>query len=209
MEPQSIGKLIPQVLFPYAQQWAQRSGMPLLSKLLEDEHVHALVEKYGTELAMRMAAAPPHPVNGHGNGNSDGHSNGNGNGHGNGNGNGQAPVSRNSNDTEDDANARHLARLHDRLSALEMQQELQQAMFDDLRRRIRPLALALGCCPECFAGVVGCQKCGGNGRVGLYPPDEMLLQEQIVKPLVALGVQLKLRETKTAVRGRPSESTAK
>lgn len=190
MDPQSISKLIPQVLFPYAQQWAERSGMTLLSKLLEDEHVHALVEKYGNELAMRMSAPSPHSGNGNG------HVNGNGNGHSNGNGNGHVPVSRNSNGngTGADATARHLARLQERLSTLEIQHELQQAVFDDLRRRIRPLALALGCCPECFAGVVGCQQCGGNSRVGLYPPDEILLEKQIVRPLVALGVQLDLRE---------------
>jgi hypothetical protein len=198
METQSISKLIPKVLLPYAQQWAERSGMTLLSKLLEDEHFHALVEKYGNELAMRASTPSPHSGNGNGNG----HSNGNGNGHG--------PVSRNPNGTGDDANARHLARLQDRLSTLEIQHELQQAMFDDLRRRIRPLALALGCCPECFAGVVGCQKCGGDSRVGLYPPDETLLEEQVVRPLVALGVQIRLGERKTAVRGRQSnESTAK
>jgi len=178
--------------------------MPLLSKLLEDEHVHALVEKYGNELALRMSAGTPQSQNGNG------HVNGNGNGHSNGNSNGHVPVSRNTNETGADADARQLARLQDRLSTLEIQHEMQQAVFDDLRRRIRPLALALGCCPECFAGVVGCQKCGGNSRVGLYPPDEALLEEQIVSPLVALGVQLRLGETKAAVRGRQSnESTAK
>jgi hypothetical protein len=198
METQSIGKIIPKILLPYAQQWAERSGLTLLSKLLEDEHLHALVEKYGTELAMRTAAPAPHF----------GNANGHGNGHGNGKGN--VPVSSNTNGTEADANARHLARIQERLSTLEIQHELQQAMFDELRTRVRPLALALGCCPECFVGIAGCQKCGGRSSVGTYPPDEVLLEEQVIGPLVAHGVQLRLREKKIAVRGRQSSgSTAK
>lgn len=168
--------------------------MPLLSKLLEDEHVHALVEKYGNEIAMRMSASNPDL----GNGNRHGQVNHRGNGHSRDNDTERVSFSRDSNGNADEANAQHLARLQERLSTLEIQHELQQAVFDDVRRRIRPLALALGCCPECFAGVVGCHKCGGDSRVGLYLPDETLLEEQVIRPLAALGVQLKLGKTNTA-----------
>jgi len=197
MEPQSVGKMLPRVLIPYAQQWAERSGMTLLSRLLEDEHFGALVEKYGEELAIR-ATAPAAPV-----------------GIRNHQWNGQQTVPRGStvveaNVVEASVNGRSLANLQDRISALEAEHAMQQAMFEQLRVKIRPLAQALGCCPECFIGIFGCGTCGGRSSVGSYPPDHGLLEELVIKPLADRGVPLNFPQAKTSARARQSnESTTK
>jgi len=197
MEPQSVGKMLPRVLIPYAQQWAERSGMTLLSRLLEDEHFGALVEKYGEELAIRATApAAPAVMRNH-------------------QWNGQQTVSRGgtvveANVIETNLNGRHLANLQDRISSLEAEHAMQQAMFEQLRIKIRPLAQALGCCPECFIGVFGCGTCGGRSSVGSYPPDHALLEELVIKPLADRGVPLNLAQAKTSARARQSnESTTK
>jgi hypothetical protein len=70
VQTESLGKLLPQVFLPYAQQWAERSGMPFLSKLLVDENLRALIEQYGPELFEHLSKgqqAPPRH-NGHANG---------------------------------------------------------------------------------------------------------------------------------------------
>jgi hypothetical protein len=197
MEPESVGKMLPRVLIPYAQQWAERSGMTLLSRLLEDEHFGALVEKYGEELAIRATApAAPTVMQNH-------------------RWNGQQTVPREAtvveaNVVEADVNGRHLANLQDRISALEAEHAMQQAMFEQLRIKIRPLAQALGCCPECFIGIFGCGTCGGRSSVGSYRPDYALLEELVIKPLAERGVPLNLAQAKTSARARQSnESTAK
>jgi len=185
MQTESLGKVLPRILFPYVQQWAERSGMTLLSRLLVDEQFRGLIEKYGDEIVTRMAQAVPPPGNG----------NGNGNGKGNGKGNGSrlAPHAE-PRGSETDANTGDLTHLHDRVLAMEAQQEAQQALFEVLRTRIRPLALALGCCPECLVGVEGCPKCWGQSRVAHYKPDYTLLATNVVKPLAARGVPLVLSE---------------
>ena len=107
-------------------------------------------------------------------------------------------------------NGRHLANLQDRISSLEAEHAMQQAMFEQLRIKIRPLAQALGCCPECFIGIFGCGTCGGRSRVGSYSPDHALLEELVIKPLADRGVPLNLAQAKTSARARQSnESTAK
>jgi hypothetical protein len=187
--------MLPRVLIPYAQQWAERSGMTLLSRLLEDEHFGALVEKYGEELAIRATApAAPAVTRNH-------------------QWNGQQTVSRGgtvveANVVETNLNGRHLANLQDRISSLEAEHAMQQAMFEQLRIKIRPLAQALGCCHECFVGVFGCGTCGGRSSVGSYPPDHALLEELVIKPLADRGVPLNLAQAKTSGRARQSnEST--
>ena len=43
-------------------------------------------------------------------------------------------------------------------------------------------------------GVDGCPKCWGQSRVAYYPPDVSLLEAQVVNPLAARGVPLRLGE---------------
>ena len=182
MQTDSLGKVLPRILLPYVQQWAEHSGYTLLSRLLVDEQFQGLIEKYGDEMATSMAQANYTPTNENGRRNREKpapHAEG--------------PVS------ETDANANDLTNLQDRVLAMEAQQEVQQALFETLRIKIRPLALALGCCPECLVGVEGCPKCWGQSRVAHYPPDYTLLEAQVVSPLAARGVPLVLNERKVKV----------
>jgi hypothetical protein len=188
MENESLGKVLPRTLLPYVQQWADRSGYTLLSRLLVDEQFQGLVEKYADEVVTLMSSGTPT------------------NGNGRGSGKKSAPSAE-SRVSEADADADDLASLHDRLLALEAQPEMQQALFEALRIKIRPLALALGCCPECMVGFEGCLKCGGQSRVGHYPPDYALLEAQVVTPLAARGVPLSLNKKKVSVTGRRSRAT--
>ena len=187
-ESESLGKVLPRLLLPYVQQWAERSGFTLLSRFLVDEQFQRLVEKYADQVVTPAAGGTP----------------------ANGNGwrseQGSAPRAE-SHVIETDADADDLASLHDRVLALEAQQEVQQALFEALRIKIRPLALALGCCPACLVGVEGCPNCGGRSKVGHYPPDYTLLEAQIVTPLAARGVPLSLKEKKASGRGRRSKAT--
>ena len=168
MKTESLGKVLPQVLLPHAQRWAERSRFTLLSRLLADEQFQELIEKYGEELATLMASR---------------------NGNGRGKGKKSAPRAE-PRVSEPDAGADDLANLHDRVLALEAQQEVQQALFEALRIKIQPLALALGFCPECLAGIEGCPKCGGQSKVGHYPPDYALLEAQVIAPLAARECRL-------------------
>lgn len=187
METESLGKALPRILFPYVQQWAERSGYTLLSRLLVDEQFQELVEKYA-DVMTQMAR--PTPTNG--------------NGRGNGKKSAPSVEPRLS---EADANADDLSSLQDRVLALEEQQEAQQALFEALRTKILPLALALGCCPECLVGIEGCPKCRGRSRVGHYAPDYTLLEAQVVSPLAARGVPLSLNKKKASGTGRRSRAT--
>src|SRR6266849_4430451 len=193
METESLGKLVPRMLIPYAQEWADRSGLTLLSRLLIDEQFRSLIEKYSDELASQALS------------NIAQHRNGNNGRNGNSTTTGPArPV------TEAESTSEDLTRLQDRVLALEAQQEMQQAIFESLRTKIRPLALALGSCPECLVGVEGCLKCGGRTRVGDYYPDYTLLEAEVVRPLVARGVPLSLQGKRGPSTGREfRKSTAK
>lgn len=186
MENESLGKSLPRFLLPYVQQWADSSGLTLLSRILVDEQFQGLVEKYADELVTRMSSSTPR------------------NGNGRGNGKRSAPRAQ-SRDSGADAN--DLATLNDRVLALEAQQEMQQALFEALQIKIQPLALALGFCPECAVGIEGCPKCGGRSKVGLYPPDYALLEALIVNPLAARGVPLSLKKKKVSSTSRRSKAT--
>lgn len=192
MQTEPLGKVLPRILFPYIQQWAERSGLTLLSRLLVDEQFRGLLETYGDELVTRMAQAAP-PL-----------------GNENGRANGSKPASRaEAGAGETEANGIDLTNLQDRVLAMEAHQETQQALYEVLRTKIRPLALALGCCPECVVGVEGCPKCWGRSTVALYPPDYALLEAQVVRPLSARGVPLVLHGRKVSGTDRQSrESTA-
>jgi len=176
-----MGKMLPRILFPYVQQWAERSGMTLLSRLLVDEQFRGLLEKYGDEVMSRvMQPAPPA-------GPSPGHAP-------------QQPgdpvsapyASSGASPAANDSplNGSSLAKLQERVLAM----EAQETVLSVLRNRMRPLALALGCCPECLVGVDGCPKCWGQSRVAYYPPDVSLLEAQVVNPVAARGVPLRLGE---------------
>ncbi len=191
MQTESLGKVLPRILFPYVQQWAERSGLTLLSRLLVDDQFRELIEKFSDGLVTPLSQPGPTP--------------GNGNGQGNGNrSTSQAEPQVRNLGTEADAG--DLTDLHARVLAMEAQQEAQQAQFEILRSKIRPLALALGCCPECLVGVDGCPKCWGRSRVAHYPPDYVLLRAQVVDPLAAHGVPLTLGEAHESRTGRQSGS---
>jgi hypothetical protein len=188
MENESLGNGLPRVLFAYAQQWAERSGYTLLSQLLVDEQFQGLIEKYGGEIITLMANGTFRNGNGRSNGNKS-----------------EPRAAPQASKTE--ASADDLTNLQDRVLALEEQQEEQQALFEALLVKIRPLALALGCCPECLAGIEGCPKCGGQSKVGLFRPDYTLLESQVVSPLAARGVPLSLNLKEGPETGRRSRAT--
>jgi len=183
MPTDSLGKVLPQLLFPFVRQWAQRSGVVVVSKILEDEQFLALVEKYADDI---MASLSPPVMAPRGNGKTNGHSNG----HTNGQTPGAAATTATYAGAEPEAP--DLATLNARVVAMEQQLESQQALFEILRSKIRPMALALGCCPECVVGVFGCSKCMGQSKVGYFQPDPALLQSQILDPLAARGVPITL-----------------
>jgi hypothetical protein len=208
MQEESFGKMLPRILFPYVQQWADRSGMTLLSRLLVDEQFRGLIEKYGDEIVMTVArAAVPAPT-----GRATGGRPVYGGRPANGSrpANGGTPASHSESfGGETDANANDLRDLHDRVLAMEAQQDAQQVLFQTMRTRIRPLALALGCCPECFAGLDACPGCWGRSKVGFHPPDHALLQTQIIRPLAERGVSLVLTDATAARRSKESSATRK
>jgi hypothetical protein len=173
MQPESLGKMLPRILFPYVQQWAERSGMTLLSRLMVDEQFRGLLEKYGEELMSGLMQA----------------------GFPQGNAPQQAsdPVAlqgASPGATDNPLNGSSLAKLQERVLAM----EAQETVLSVLRNRMRPLALALGCCPECLVGLDGCPKCWGQSRVAYFPPDVSLLEAQVVNPLAARGVPLQFNE---------------
>jgi hypothetical protein len=192
--------MLPRILFPYVQQWAERSGMTLVSRLLVDEQFRALLEKYGDEVLTRVAQANqrPPPASGATSGAAYGTANGTANGHANGTANGHAAEAAGLADPpcadprfgDQVTNGSSLSKLQERVLAM----EAQETVLSILRNRMRPLALALGCCPECLVGVEGCPKCWGQSRVAYYPPDVSLLEAQVVSPLAARGVPLQLSE---------------
>jgi hypothetical protein len=173
MQMESLGKTLPRILFPYVQQWAERSGMTLLSRLLVDEQFRGLLEKYGDEVMSRMMpqANPPGSASQQGSDT-------------------VAPPCASPAAADSPLNGSSLAKLQERVLAM----EAQETVLSILRNRMRPLALALGCCPECLVGVEGCPKCWGQSRVGYYPPEVSLLEAEVVNPLVARGVPLQLND---------------
>jgi hypothetical protein len=173
MQTESLGKMLPRILFPYVQQWAERSGMTLLSRLLVDEQFRGLLEKYGDEVMSRVMQPGYQPDNAPAQGSDP-----------------VAPPCASPGAADIPVNGSSLAKLQERVLAM----EAQETVLSILRNRMRPLALALGCCPECLVGVEGCPKCWGQSRVAYYPPDVSLLEAQVVNPLAARGVPLQLNE---------------
>ena len=182
MQSETLGKMLPRILFPYVQQWAERSGMTLLSRLLVDEQFRGLLEKYGDEVMSRVMQPDVPPGNAPQHGSDP-----------------VAPPYASPGVPDGPLNGSSLARLQERVLAM----EAQETVLAILRNRMRPLALALGCCPECLVGVDGCPKCWGQSRVAYYPPDVSLLEAQVVNPLAARGVPLRLGEPE-----RPHASAA-
>ena len=183
MQTDSLGKVLPQVLLPFVRQWAQRSGISVVSRILEDEQFRVLVEKYADELIASLSS--PVVVS-----NGNGHDNGNTNRHSSDHSRGKTRLAGTFADTGVESDARELAELNARVVTMEQQLETQQSLFEMLRSKARPMALALGCCPECVVGVFGCSKCMGQSTVGLFPPDRALLRSHILDPLTARGVPI-------------------
>jgi hypothetical protein len=183
MQNESLAAVFPKVVLPYLEQWAERSGFTVLSQLLADDHLHALIARYGDQL---IPSAKPRGEAKRGNGKP---SNGK---PGSGYRSEWTPRQGASHATFDTQESEHSAfeELDSRVEAMEEQLAAQDALLVLLRSKIRPLALALGCCPECVVGVEHCPNCGGQSRVGLFEPDEKLLRTLVVDPLIERGIPL-------------------
>jgi hypothetical protein len=188
MQSETLGKMLPRILFPYVQQWAERSGMTLLSRLLVDEQFRGLLEKYGDEVMSRVMQPGYPPGNAPQQGSDP-----------------TAPPCGSPGANDSPLNGSSLAKLQERVLAM----EAQETVLSILRNRMRPLALALGCCPECLVGVDGCPKCWGQSRVAYYPPDVSLLEAQVVNPLAARGVPLQLGEPDRTRASEPDRTRAR
>jgi hypothetical protein len=188
MQTESLGKMLPRILFPYVQQWAERSGMTLLSRLLVDEQFRGLLEKYGNEVMSRIMQPDVPSGNAPQQGSDP-----------------TAPPCASPGANDSPLNGSSLAKLQERVLAM----EAQETVLSILRNRMRPLALALGCCPECLVGVDGCPKCWGQSRVAYYPPDVSLLEAQVVNPLAARGVPLQLGEPDRTRASEPDRTRAR
>ncbi len=188
MESDSVGVLLPKVVLPYLRQWAESSHFEVLSRLLVDDQFLSLIARYGDRLIPQ-----PKPATGTNHANGKVWANGNGERqHQPAAGEPEFRGSQNAEERQSD-----LAQLYERVTALEgllsdQQAELaaQQAMLQTVRARIRPLALALGCCPECVVGLELCPKCFGKSEVGYYEPDPESLRTLVLGPLAARGVTL-------------------
>jgi hypothetical protein len=180
MDTDSLGKLIPRLLLPRAQEWAECAGHSFLSEILMDKQFGLLIERIGEQLELRARSNLRRTQSG-----PDQYSSANPF---------EPPIDKETvPETRKNASrATDMRRLQDRLSALEAQQEFQQAIFETLRKKIRPLALALGCCPECLVGVEGCANCDGKSKVAAFGPDLDLLQTEVIKPLASRGIPLNL-----------------
>jgi len=174
MDAEPIGKVLSRLLLPYVQNWAERSGIPLLSQLAVDDQFRGLVERYGEQVLAgmtRRAASKPE-------------------------------------EAEHPDPGATLAQLQQRVAEMESQQERQRVLFEMLSAKIRPFALALGCCPDCFVGIPACPTCRGRSTVGCYEPDHQLLETHVIEPLLARGVVLVLNESPdSAANARRREST--
>jgi hypothetical protein len=184
MEIESIGKLLPRLILPHAQDWAQRTGQTFLSKLLVDDQFRMLVERFGAQLESRARSATEQTRSGK-----------------------RKKAQKNSSSADCESQHQDLKATQERLAALEEQCELQQAIFETVRKKIRPLALALGSCTECLVGVELCTKCAGRGKVGAYKPDCALLSEEIIAPLAAQGTPIILQVKKRTQSARRTPAT--
>ena len=183
MESDSVGVLLPKVALPYLRQWAENSGFEVLSKLLMDDQFLSLIARYGEQL---VPPPKPHPKSDR--------TRGNANGQQNRNAAWQTACGSEPGDAEhsesaaQETEAADIAQLYQRVNAMEQQLLAQQAILETLRTRARPLALALGCCPECVVGLMQCPRCFGQSRVGRFDPDVELLRTLVLEPLAARGI---------------------
>jgi hypothetical protein len=190
METEPVGRLLARSLVPYLQQWAERSGFRFVSRMLLDEQVRGVIERYGDELAtyMNQARANGDARAARRNGRHRGR-----------------PAERHSTFmSEDDA----LAQLRARVQAMEAQQAAVQSLLEGLQLKIRPLAVALGSCPECFVGIEGCPRCAGQSRIGQYPPDVALLQALVVEPLAQRGIPIALTPRQQSATSRRTRASS-
>jgi hypothetical protein len=199
MQTDSIATMLPKVVLPYLGQWAERSGLTVLSKLLVDDQFLALIARYGDQFI-------PYPTS-----QRDGpHSNGNpsSNGYRSQRTQRKTPSDAASHGDNGSADAEHadLADLQARVLAMEAKLEEQQTLFEVLRSKIRPLALALGCCPECMVGLEQCPRCFGESKVAHFEPDPELLRALIANPLIARGVPLTPDDPPEARSSRRSQN---
>jgi len=169
MNPQleTVGKLVSQHLLPFGQQWAASSGFPALAKLLADEQLHQLMARYGESVLSSFTQS-------------------------------KRPAATRAT-RPDDERARagapddtELRELNARVEAAEGQTRQVITLLEAVRSKMRPMAQALGCCQECLVGIEGCPACWGKSTVGGQAPDLELLESQIVEPLAASGVPLRL-----------------
>lgn len=160
-QPESASKILSQFLLPFGQRWAANNGYPMLSTLLADEHLHALLTRYGDSMLAAWAEA-------------------------------RAAAANRGPRAEAIFGDAELEKLGARLTAVEAQHQQLLTLLETVRTKMRPLAQALGCCPECLVGVEGCPVCWGKSTVAANPPDLELLQARIVDPLAASGVPLQL-----------------
>jgi hypothetical protein len=174
--PDSMGKMISRFLLPLGQQFAANSGFPAISKLLADEHIHGLVAQLGDSVLAGFAGAGAKPREPDHSQVADG-----------------APGGTPAETVE-------MQQLASRLTCVEAQHAQLVTFIDAVRTQMRPLAQALGCCPECLVGVEGCPACWGKSTVGANPPDLELLQSRIVEPLAASGIPLRLDQSTPRLR---------
>ena len=190
MQTESIGTLLPKVVLPYLRQWAEHSGLNVLSKLLVDDQFLALIARYGDEMIPSPTPQRESPLS-------------------NGNRSQRRPqsnpASHGDNGSAESENA-GLANLHVRVLAMEGQLKAQQALFEVLRSKIRPLAQALGCCPECMVGLEQCPRCFGAGNVAYFEPDPELFRTLIAGPLIARGIPLTLGDPPEVPSSRRSQN---
>jgi hypothetical protein len=172
-----MARLISQVVLPYGQQWAASNGYPLIAKLLAEEPLHDLVARYGDSMLAAWAEARAAAAKANAGHNGPGVRAGAG------------------------VESAELQQLNARLTAIEAQHQQLLTLLETVRTKMRPLAQALGCCPECLVGIEGCPCCWGKSAVGSNPPDLELLKARIIEPLAASGVPLQLNEVTRRPRG--------
>ncbi|MBV9359726.1 MAG: hypothetical protein JO023_29800, partial [Chloroflexi bacterium] len=160
-----------------------------LSRLLLDDQVCSVIERYGDELAtyLNQLRVNDRARAGRNGRHRDGPS-----------------VAASVFMAEDDA----LAQLRARVQAMEAQQAAVQSLLEGLQLKIRPLALALGSCTECFVGLDGCPRCAGQSRIGHNTPDVALLRALVVEPLAERGIPIALTSAQRSPRSRRSGASS-
>ncbi len=185
MESDPTGMLLPKVVFPYLRQWADHSGFEVLSKLLVDEQLLMLIQRYADQLIPKPRTENSSLVNGVAGRNGNGAPGANGARH---------PSSRVASPPKSPRAPEQSdpSEIHARVDAMEGQFLAHQAVLEVLRAKIRPLAQALGCCPDCVVGLEHCPRCLGRSAVGHFEPDRELLRALVLEPLATRGVSLSM-----------------